>query len=145
MSLIPRTVFQELWRLKITKGGRILFEVAVEYDEESRTWVEMIRLWVSAANVFAFRISALAAESGPGLIDMGREDVRERAHWVSGERRSCPNSSLHFRVRLHSVGDCACSCQDAVSAPILIPSCTHPGCPTITLSSSLSVTRPTKT
>ncbi len=37
---------QELWRLKITRAGRILFEVAVEYDEESRTWAEMIRLWV---------------------------------------------------------------------------------------------------
>ena len=40
---------QELWRLRVDKGGRILFEVAVEYDEESRSWSEMIRLWVSAA------------------------------------------------------------------------------------------------
>ncbi|GLI67624.1 hypothetical protein VaNZ11_011871, partial [Volvox africanus] len=41
----PMLAQQELWRLKITKGGRILFEVAVEYDEETRTWAEMIRLW----------------------------------------------------------------------------------------------------
>ncbi|EFJ46513.1 hypothetical protein VOLCADRAFT_118102 [Volvox carteri f. nagariensis] len=41
----PTLAQQELWRLKVTKGGRILFEVAVEYDEESRTWAEMIRLW----------------------------------------------------------------------------------------------------
>ncbi|KXZ49100.1 hypothetical protein GPECTOR_23g31 [Gonium pectorale] len=45
---------QELWRLKITKAGRILFEVAVEYDEESRTWAEMIRLWFITLNHKAY-------------------------------------------------------------------------------------------
>lgn len=45
------TALQELWRLKITRAGRILFEVAVEYDEESRTWAEMIRLWVGSKSM----------------------------------------------------------------------------------------------
>lgn len=35
----------DLWRLKINKGGRVLFEVAVEYSEEQRCWCECIRLW----------------------------------------------------------------------------------------------------
>jgi hypothetical protein len=29
---------QDLWRLKIDKGGRILFEVAVEFIETERRW-----------------------------------------------------------------------------------------------------------
>lgn len=32
--------------MRINKGGRIIFEVAVEFDETSLTWVETIRVWV---------------------------------------------------------------------------------------------------
>lgn len=39
---------QELWRLKLTHSGRLLFEVATEYNEEAQHYVEMIRIWVSA-------------------------------------------------------------------------------------------------
>lgn len=35
----------DLWRVKIDKGGRILFEVAAEYNETTHQWVEMIRIW----------------------------------------------------------------------------------------------------
>ena len=38
---------QELWRCKTTRGGRIVFEVAADFDERSKTWKEMLRLWVS--------------------------------------------------------------------------------------------------
>ena len=36
---------QELWRCKTTRGGRIVFEVAADFDERSKTWKEMLRLW----------------------------------------------------------------------------------------------------
>jgi hypothetical protein len=36
---------QDLWRLKIDKGGRILFEVAVEFIETERRW------WVLGSGV----------------------------------------------------------------------------------------------
>ncbi|MEW5318036.1 MAG: hypothetical protein WDW38_009289 [Sanguina aurantia] len=39
----------EIWRLAIDRGGRILFEVAVEFNEEARTWMEMIRIWAARA------------------------------------------------------------------------------------------------
>ncbi|KAK9854785.1 hypothetical protein WJX84_000152 [Apatococcus fuscideae] len=37
---------QELWRCKTTRGGRIVFEVAADFDERSKTWKEMLRLWL---------------------------------------------------------------------------------------------------
>ncbi|KAK9842411.1 hypothetical protein WJX84_005751 [Apatococcus fuscideae] len=36
----------ELWSCKLLKGARILFEIAVDFEEASRTWKEMLRLWV---------------------------------------------------------------------------------------------------
>ncbi|KAK9819698.1 hypothetical protein WJX72_001361 [[Myrmecia] bisecta] len=36
----------ELWRTKLTRGGRIVFEVALDFSETSSTWKEMLRLWV---------------------------------------------------------------------------------------------------
>ncbi|KAI3424745.1 hypothetical protein D9Q98_008134 [Chlorella vulgaris] len=36
----------ELWRTKLTKGGRIIFEVAADYSESSKGWRDMLRLWV---------------------------------------------------------------------------------------------------
>lgn len=35
----------ELWRSKLTKGGRIVWEVAAEWSESSRCWREMLRIW----------------------------------------------------------------------------------------------------
>lgn len=35
-----------MYRTKFTKGGRIVFEVAVDYDQATKTWREMLRLWV---------------------------------------------------------------------------------------------------
>lgn len=37
----------ELCRLKLNRGGRILFEVTVDYCEEARAYMDMIRIWVS--------------------------------------------------------------------------------------------------
>ena len=37
----------ELYGANLGKGGRLVFEVAVEWSERARTWSEMIRLWVS--------------------------------------------------------------------------------------------------
>lgn len=53
-SSLPSTLchpLQELWRLRLDKGGRVLFEVATEYDEEAQYYAEMIRLWVSEESV----------------------------------------------------------------------------------------------
>lgn len=36
----------ELWSGKVLKGARILFESAVDFDETSRSWKEMLRIWV---------------------------------------------------------------------------------------------------
>ena len=36
----------EVYRTKLTSGGRIVFEVAVDYSQVAHTWKEMIRLWV---------------------------------------------------------------------------------------------------
>ncbi|KAK9807285.1 hypothetical protein WJX73_007725 [Symbiochloris irregularis] len=36
----------EVYRTKLTKGARIVFEVAVDYDQKSKSWREMLRLWV---------------------------------------------------------------------------------------------------
>ncbi len=38
----------ELWSCKLLKGARILFEIAVDFEEASRTWKEMVRLWVGS-------------------------------------------------------------------------------------------------
>lgn len=42
----PLLMPQELWRLKLTKGGRILFEVAVDDHDSKGTFCEIIRVWV---------------------------------------------------------------------------------------------------
>jgi hypothetical protein len=36
----------ELWRTKFSKAGRIVFEVAVDFSQRSKTWQETLRLWV---------------------------------------------------------------------------------------------------
>ena len=36
----------EVYRVKLTKGARIVFEVAVDYDQQTKSWREMLRLWV---------------------------------------------------------------------------------------------------
>lgn len=36
----------ELWSTRWSKGGRIVFEVALDYSENRKTWMEMLRLWV---------------------------------------------------------------------------------------------------
>ncbi|KAG2432292.1 hypothetical protein HYH02_013015 [Chlamydomonas schloesseri] len=41
---------QELWRLKLTKGGRILFEVAVDDHDSKGTFCEIIRVWCITLN-----------------------------------------------------------------------------------------------
>ncbi len=38
----------ELYSTKFTDAGRIVFEVAVDYDQVSHSWKEMLRIWVSA-------------------------------------------------------------------------------------------------
>eukprot|EP00775_Hariotina_reticulata_P001454 gene1454-1796_t len=35
----------ELWRTKITKGGRIIWQVAVDFSQERKAWMDMIRVW----------------------------------------------------------------------------------------------------
>ena len=37
----------EVYRTLLTRGGRIVFEVAVDYSQTANTWKEMLRLWVS--------------------------------------------------------------------------------------------------
>ena len=37
----------EVYRTLLTKGGRILFEVAVDFVDTHNQWQEVIRLWVS--------------------------------------------------------------------------------------------------
>ena len=39
-----------MYRTKLTSGGRIVFEVAVDYSQIAHTWKEMIRLWVRLAS-----------------------------------------------------------------------------------------------
>ena len=36
----------ELWSSKVLRGARIIFEVAVDFHEASRSWKEMLRIWV---------------------------------------------------------------------------------------------------
>lgn len=36
----------EVYRTLLTKGGRIVFEVAVDYSQTAHIWKDMIRLWV---------------------------------------------------------------------------------------------------
>ena len=36
----------EVYRTLLTKGGRIVFEVAVDYSQTACIWKDMIRLWV---------------------------------------------------------------------------------------------------
>lgn len=36
----------ELWSTRWSKGGRIVFEVALEYSENRKQWMELLRLWV---------------------------------------------------------------------------------------------------
>ena len=36
----------EVYRTLLTKGGRIVFEVAVDYSQTAHVWKDMIRLWV---------------------------------------------------------------------------------------------------
>lgn len=36
----------QLWHTVWCKGGHIVFEVALDYSETSRSWTEMLRLWV---------------------------------------------------------------------------------------------------
>jgi hypothetical protein len=38
----------ELWSSKLTRAGRIVFEVAADWSELSKCWKEMLRLWVSS-------------------------------------------------------------------------------------------------
>ena len=35
----------ELWSSKLTRAGRIVFEVAADWSETSKCWKEMLRLW----------------------------------------------------------------------------------------------------
>ena len=37
-----------MYRTLLTRGGRIVFEVAVDYSQTAHTWKEMLRLWVCA-------------------------------------------------------------------------------------------------
>lgn len=39
----------ELYSTKITKSGRILFEVAEDWSEVTQSWKDMIRIWVREA------------------------------------------------------------------------------------------------
>jgi hypothetical protein len=90
-----RPSLQELWRLKITKGGRILFEVAVEYDEESRTWAEMIRLWVRG---WAFGAAA-------DRVRVVRRSVRgEGCGFVLSRHCTTPGGPLMERLKADSRG-----------------------------------------
>lgn len=43
----------EVYRTLLTKGGRIVFEVAVDYSQTARIWKDMIRLWVCLYSSFA--------------------------------------------------------------------------------------------
>lgn len=54
----------ELWRGKVLRGARVLFEIAVDFDEASRSWKEMLRIWV--------RVDVL------GLLQASRHDVNTR-------------------------------------------------------------------
>lgn len=36
----------ELWSMRWSKGGRIVFEVALDYSKNRKQWMEMLRLWV---------------------------------------------------------------------------------------------------
>lgn len=47
----------EVYRTLLTKSGRIVFEVAVDYSQTSHTWKEMIRLWVSHSGINSYAAS----------------------------------------------------------------------------------------
>ena len=40
----------ELWRTKLTKGGRIIFEIALDFSERERHFMDMIRIWTITEN-----------------------------------------------------------------------------------------------
>lgn len=50
----------ELYRTLLTKGGRIVFEVAVDYSHISHSWTDMIRLWVHLCLLISLTAVALA-------------------------------------------------------------------------------------
>ena len=40
----------EVYRTLLSKGARIVFEVAVDYSQTAHVWKEMLRLWVCLRN-----------------------------------------------------------------------------------------------
>lgn len=36
----------ELWRTKVTRGARIVWEVCPDFDDEQHCWKDMIRIWL---------------------------------------------------------------------------------------------------
>lgn len=43
----------KLWRYKIGRSGRLVFEVCVDYNEEKDAYMDTIRIWVGVSHVYA--------------------------------------------------------------------------------------------
>ncbi|PSC76135.1 TPR and ankyrin repeat-containing 1-like isoform A [Micractinium conductrix] len=67
---VPPTM--ELWRTRLNRGGRIVFEVAADYSEASRSWRDMIRLLVITLKHEAY-VAAL-----PHIADSHRKGQQVR-------------------------------------------------------------------
>ena len=77
---------QRLYRTKLSKDGRILFEVAPEYSERDRVWKDAIRIWLISLSHDSYNAARrLAADSyRKGKAAKERPQLRRQGHPPAG-------------------------------------------------------------
>ena len=129
----------EVYRTLLTKGGRIVFEVAVDYSQTARIWKDMIRLWVCLS------IACLLISPGTSMsshMHAGNMEVEVHAcvqapwphgHlWVSVNKghgtldTSCPCTYLALHD-LKSIGAALHYCQQRVCLECMYHAGDHTG------------------
>ena len=60
--LLPKATMSPQWWSFRSKGGRIIFEVALDWSEEKQEYRDMLRLWVSRMQMHCFRVHTVPCQ-----------------------------------------------------------------------------------
>ncbi|DBB16378.1 TPA: hypothetical protein ACH3X3_014672 [Trebouxia sp. C0006] len=69
----------EVYRTLLTRGGRIVFEVAVDYSQTAHTWKEMLRLWVITLDHEKYECELNNIAQGHSKSVQARDNMKLRA------------------------------------------------------------------
>ncbi|DBA81851.1 TPA: hypothetical protein ACH3X1_007570 [Trebouxia sp. C0004] len=78
----------EVYRTLLTRGGRIVFEVAVDYSQTAHTWKEMLRLWVITLDHEKYERELNNIAQGHSKSVQARDNMKLRAMGTADAAKS---------------------------------------------------------